>query len=307
MPLDIFGFRAMWSPNFIGVLVFIIVIYFLITIKWRHDFKNSTPLTRSEAANFIAAMILLYIIKGSPVNLLSHIMFTMHMVQMALLLLVVPALLIKGIPNYLWQFLINIPYIKPAFKMVTKPIIALVVFAALFSFYHIPLVFDYVKLEESLHGLFTFVLFLSGLFLYWPLLNTLEDQPKMKGLHKVGYIIANAVLITPACAMIIFAGSPFYATYTDGNVWMKAMALCVPADTLSGLTNLSGPELFTNMTPLNDQQLGGVLMKILQEIIFGIILARVFYEWYQNDRDNAEQITQDALLERQQLRENEYR
>lgn len=307
MPLSIFGFRAMWSPGFIGVLIFIAIIYFIITIKWRKDFKDSTALTKAQGTSFILALILLYIIKGSPINLMSHIMFSMHMVQMALLLLLVPPLLIKGIPNYLWAFVIKLPIIKPLFHFLTRPIPSLLIFAGLFSFYHIPIIFDYIKLQETLHGLFTFGLFLSSILMYWPLVNTLEGQPKMKGLHKVAFIIGNAILITPACAMIIFANNPLYGTYTDGAMWMKAMALCVPASTLSGLTGLSGPELFTNMTPLGDQQLGGVLMKIIQEVIFGIILCKVFFEWYKNDRENADQITQETLVERQRLRENEYR
>ena len=33
-------------------------------------------------------MVILYIVKGSPVDLLGHILFSVHMVQMALLLLV---------------------------------------------------------------------------------------------------------------------------------------------------------------------------------------------------------------------------
>ena len=51
---------------------------------------------------------------------------------------------------------------------------------------------------------------------------------------------------------------------------VEAMALCVPASTLSGLAGLgiSGPEMFTNMSPLYDQQLGGILMKIGQEFIY---------------------------------------
>ncbi|MBQ0137986.1 MAG: cytochrome c oxidase assembly factor CtaG [Kurthia sp.] len=307
MPLSIFGFRAMWSPGLIGVSLFMLVVYFLITVKWRKEIKNNTALTWQQACNFIGFLIVLYIIKGSPINLMSHIMFTMHMVQMAVLLLFAPILLIKGIPNYLWQFVIELPVVKPLFHMLTKPLPALIIFAGLFSVYHIPIIFDYIKLQETVHGLFTFVLFLSAVLMYWPLINTLEGQTKMKGLFKVGYIIASAVLVTPACAMIIFASSPLYATYADGEIWMKAMALCVPADTLTDLKGLSGPELFTNMTSLNDQQLGGVLMKILQEIIFGIILFKVFFDWYQSDKKNADQMTEDALAERERLRENEFR
>lgn len=307
MPLSIFGFRAMWSPGLIGVSIFMLIVYFLITVKWRKEIKNNTALTWQQATSFIGFLIVLYIIKGSPLNLMSHIMFTMHMAQMAILLLLAPTLLIKGIPNYLWQYVIELPVIKPIFTILTKPLPALIIFAGLFSFYHIPIIFDYIKLQETLHGLFTFVLFLSAVLMYWPLINTVDGQPKMKGLSKVGYIIASAVLVTPACAMIIFASTPLYGTYADGEMWMKAMALCVPVDTLSTLKGISGPELFTNMSPLNDQQLGGVLMKILQEIIFGIILFKVFFEWLKNDRKNADQMTKDALEERERLRENEFR
>lgn len=46
MPLSIFGFQALWSPYLIGVLVFITAIYFLVTTKWRKDFKVSEPLKK---------------------------------------------------------------------------------------------------------------------------------------------------------------------------------------------------------------------------------------------------------------------
>ena len=85
-----------------------------------------------------------------------------------------------------------------------------------------------------------------------------------------------------------------YETYTNADAWLKAMELCVPASTLAGLT-LSGPELFSNMTPLADQQLGGILMKIIQEIIYAVFLGSIFFKWYKNEQDNAEEITQKAL------------
>lgn len=305
MPLSIFGFRAMWSPALIGVLVFFTVLYFLITTKWRNDFKYSEPLKKKEAISFIFAMIMLYVIIGSPIDLMSHIMFTMHMVQMAFLLLFIPIFLMIGIPNWLWKAVINLPYVKPVFHFMTKPIFAIFFFVFMFSVYHLPVVLDYIKLDETSHGIYTFVLFMSALFMYWPLLNTVEGEPPMKDINKFFYIIANAILITPSCALIIFSSTPLYATYTDGDTWMKAMALCVPSTTLQGLT-LSGPELFTNMTPLEDQQLGGVIMKIIQEIIFAVILGRVFVMWYRNDQKNADKMTEEAIKERQRLTQNQF-
>lgn len=305
MPLSIFGFRAMWSPALIGVLVFFTVLYFLITTKWRNDFKYSEPLKKREAISFVFAMIMLYVIIGSPIDLMSHIMFTMHMVQMAFLLLFIPIFLMMGIPNWLWKTVINLPYVKPVFHFMTKPIFAVFFFVFMFSVYHLPVVLDYIKLDETAHGIYTFVLFMSALFMYWPLLNTVEGEPPMKDINKFFYIIANAILITPSCALIIFSSTPLYATYTDGDTWMKAMSLCVPSTTLQGLT-LSGPELFTNMTPLEDQQLGGVIMKIIQEIIFAVILGRVFVMWYRNDQKNADKMTEEAIKERQRLTQNQF-
>jgi putative membrane protein len=42
------------------------------------------------------------------------------------------------------------------------------------------------------------------------------------------------------------------------------------------------------MSALHDQQLGGVIMKVIQEIIYGIMLGRVFFEWYRKDQEESE-------------------
>ncbi|HZG71971.1 MAG TPA: cytochrome c oxidase assembly protein, partial [Chondromyces sp.] len=121
MSISIFGFQALWSPFFIVALLFVTVLYFLITVKWRKGFKDSEPLTRRQATLFIIAMATLYAVKGSPVDLLGHIMFTYHMIQMAVLYLVITPLLIKAIPSWLWKAVLYRPVIKPLFSFFTKP------------------------------------------------------------------------------------------------------------------------------------------------------------------------------------------
>lgn len=301
MPISIFGFQALWSPYLIGGLILITIFYFLVTVKWRDKFKVSEPLKKSEATYFILGIISFYIIKGSPIDLLGHIMFTMHMTQMALLLLLVPIFFIKGIPWWLWKVVVEKPVVRTIFKVFTRPLVSILLFTGLFSVYHLPSVFDTVKLNEVYHLFYTGMLFTSSIFMYWPLLNNVEGQHEMKNMNKLAYIVSNAVLITPACALIIFASSPMYGTYSDGAMWLKAMELCVPASTLSGIAmsglTLSGPELFSNMNLLSDQQVGGVLMKVIQEIIFGVLLFRIFRSWWNSERLNQTEITENALKE----------
>ncbi|GKW44985.1 MULTISPECIES: cytochrome c oxidase assembly factor CtaG [unclassified Planococcus (in: firmicutes)] len=300
MPISIFGFPALWSPYYLAVLVLITILYFMLTIKWKDKFKDSEPLKTKEAILFVSGMVLLYIIKGSPTDLLGHIIFSMHMVQMAFLLLLVPPLLIMGVPSWVWRKFINFPVVKPLFHFFTKPMLALILFGLVFSFYHIPLVFDFVKTSTSIHAAVNGILFISAIFYWWPVVNNLEGSYKFHGLKKLGYLFGLSVLMTPACALIIFSSSPFYATYSDGEAWLQAMALCVPAGTLSQL-NLSGPELFTNMSTVEDQRTGGIVMKVLQELVFTVFLWLVFYEWLRNENDNADEITAKSIQDRKNM------
>lgn len=291
MSLDIFGFRALWSPYFFAAVTFLTIAYFLITVKWRGLFKASEPLKRKQGVLFITAMVLLYIIKGSPIDLMGHIVFYAHMIQMALLNLLIPPILILAVPEWLWKKLLSVTLVNRIFSLFTKPLIALILFNGTFSFYHMPIVFDSVKTNFWLHALFTTVLFMFAFFMWWPLINKLEEQSSISGLKKVAYVFASGALMTPACALIIFNDQPMYATYSDPALWLEAMALCVPSSTLAGLSQMgiNGPEMFASISLLHDQQLGGVLMKVCQELIYAVILARVFYEWYRKDEEEAKE------------------
>ncbi|WP_318504929.1 cytochrome c oxidase assembly factor CtaG [Bacillus sp. T3] len=280
--LEVFGFRALWSPFFLAALIAILVGYFLITIKFREKFLTSEPLTRKEATLFTTGIALLYLIKGSPLDLMGHLMFYAHMIQMAMLYLVIAPILIVGIPKWIWRNVLNQKLVKPVFQFFTRPLIALVLFNGMFSFYHVPLIFDVIKTDMWLHASYTSLLFVISIFMWWPLVNDLEEYQTLSGIKKIGYIFADGILITPACALIIFADSPMYATFSDPTAWMQALELCVPQTTLASL-NLSGPEMFNSLSLIDDQQLGGVLMKIIQEIVYGVVLAQVFFKWYRKD------------------------
>lgn len=304
LPLSIFGATALWSPYFALSLVVLTVFYFLLTVKWRDRFEGSEPLKARERNYFIASMILLYIVKGSPMDLLGHILFSVHMAQMALLLLIVAPFMMIGIPNWMWRKVFAITPLAKFINLMTKPIVALLVFSLMFSLYHYPIVLDTVKLNVFLHAGFTITIFISALFLWWPLINTLEGQPQLHGLKKIGYVILSALLITPACTLIIFVDVPVYETYMTGEAWLQAMALCVPAGTLASLPpSITGPQLFTSMPALYDQQLGGIIMKIMQELIYVVVIGKIFITWYRDEQKNADVITQREIDERKKREE----
>lgn len=274
--LGMFGFKALWSPYLFVFLMFVLVGYFLLIKKY--ETKENVQTDRKSKVYFIIGISLIYIAQGSPVDLIGHIVFSAHMTEMAILNLVAPIPIIFGVPNWLWRKILKNKFVNGIFTFFTKPLLALVIFNIVFSLYHYPLVFDFVKTNIYYHFLFTNFVFVLAIFMWFPVLNTLEERQTLSDIQKIGYMFGNGILLTPACALIIFSGHPFYATYTDPAVWSKAMELCVSPDLLKQL-NISGPEVLNFMSAREDQQVGGIIMKIIQEIVYGSVIGYNFFKW----------------------------
>src|SRR5699024_11725225 len=93
---------------------------------------------------FYGGLALLYLIKGSPIDLMSHILIGAHMIQMALLFFLVLIMLIRGLPVWMWRRFIKLPIINTLFRFFTLPLIALALFNVLFPIYHISVIFDFL-------------------------------------------------------------------------------------------------------------------------------------------------------------------
>ena len=279
--LDVFGFSAKWSPYFIGFLIIILLGYYF--WNWK---SRTNKVTNKQSALFITSIFVLYLAYGSPIDLLGHLIFSAHMTSMALGLLVAPPLFILGVPAWMWERIIVQP-LRKMFSWMMHPILTLVLFNMLFSIYHFPVIHDKIMTIYWLHTLVYVILFITSIMMWWHVTPPDPKYARLTDLRKMGYIFGTGFLLTPACALIIFTGSPMYATYSDPNVWIQALGFCVPGDVNVLLSDLGvgGPEFFSVLPPLHDQQLGGVIMKLVQEGINAALLYYVFTNWYRKERE----------------------
>lgn len=286
--LEYFNFRDLWSPLFLAVILLITAGYLMLVGPLSERFKDAKPVPVGRKMSFAAGMLVLYLAQGGPISLLGHIMFSFHMLSMALTYLIAPPLLMLGIPDWMWRSILRVNPLK-GLSFLAHPIVAAVLFNGLFSFYHIPAVHDYVMLHFGVHRLYYVVLFIAAVLMWWTLVNPLPEHSEIKGLRKMAYIAINMVLLTPACGLIIFSSTSLYATYNDPAVWAKAMGYCVTGDPSVLLKTFGGPGYFAYLDTHVDQQVGGILMKFIQEIIFASMLAYVFRSWYkQENKDDGE-------------------
>lgn len=280
--LEYFTFADKWSPLFLAFMLLVTAGYFLVTGPLSSRFEGHEPVSFGRKTLFVSGMLALYLAQGGPISLLGHTMFSFHMVSMAMSYLVAVPLLILGIPVWLWRAIDKVnPFKRLAF--LAHPIVAAVVFNGLFSLYHFPAIHDFVMLNFWVHRLYFLILFIAALLMWWAIIQPIPEKDKTTGLIKMAYIFLNMVLLTPACALIIFSSEPMYATFNDPVVWAKAMGYCIPGDTSYLLDQFGGPEFFGYLDPAIDQRVGGIIMKFFQEVIFASMLAYVFFHWYNRE------------------------
>ncbi|WLD95032.1 cytochrome c oxidase assembly protein [Alkalihalobacillus sp. AL-G] len=268
--LSEFGMTTLWNPFVLLLSVAVLGIYFFYTHKGPYKDK----VTRLQQVWFTVAVICVYVAKGTPLSVIGHhYSFTFHMIQMSLLYFIVPPLALIGLPADFLRKIINMKGIKRTFHFFTQPLIALLLFNLLISFYHLPFIFDSIMAQPLLHEPYHVVLLLTSIFMWWPVIAPLPEENRLSDLQKVGYIFADGVLLTPACALIIFADTIIYDTY------------------------MNAPQIFEYLAPLDDQQAGGVIMKIAQEIIYGGILLYILIRWVRKERKNDKEEEQKIIEE----------
>ncbi|MCM3748562.1 cytochrome c oxidase assembly factor CtaG [Paenibacillus pasadenensis] len=284
--LEYFSFKALWSPWLLFIALAALIGYYYLIGPWR---EKHYPMEKRpgfwQQVMAVSGLFVLYMAQGGPMNLLGHMMFSFHMANMSLSYLIAPPLIIMGIPAYAWRAAFQARFWK-RLSPVMNPIFSLVCFNVLFSFYHIPNIHDYVMTRYWVHEAYYFALLVAAMIMWWQITCPVPEWNRLNGLRKMAYVFASGVLLTPACALIIFADEPLYSVYNDPNVWAQAMSYCVSGNTADLLAKFEGPMFFNLFVALEDQQLGGILMKLVQEIMYGCILVFIFRQWY--NQENAE-------------------
>lgn len=275
-----FSFAALWSPVFIGFTIVMIGIYFAVIGPLRPRFRGAAPVPIHKKIFFVAGLLVFYLGFGGPLYLIGHLMFSSHMTQMALVYFVAPPLILLGLPEWLLRPMAE----KKWFSILTWPLFGIIFFNVGLSVYHFPFVFDFLMSHYELHICYQGVLFVGSLITWWQILTPVPELKQLSELKKIGYIFANSMLLLPACALIIFTNTPVYATYTDPNAWQYALGLCLPAG------EAVPPELYESLgllSTLQDQQLGGIIMKMTQEFTYFGALGHIFYHWIKREKANS--------------------
>jgi cytochrome c oxidase assembly factor CtaG len=186
------------------------------------------------------------------------------MVQHILLILVVPPLLIMGIPKGLADRLLRYPLLKKAERLFTKPLLAWVLGVGSMWIWHWPPLYNTALSHEAIHIAEHMMFLVTATIFWWPVLSPVEES-HLSPLAAVIYLFSACGAHTVLAILITFAPVGTYPAYLQ------------PSDSLVILPLLRNQ---WGLTPGVDQQLGGLLMWVPVCLIYlGFIIATMI-RWY---------------------------
>lgn len=236
------GEQMTWNMPLLLVLIGIGILYGL--------FVNMKVSCR-QLFFFFLSIGLFYLMMGSPLTTLSHLSFSLHMIQMSILYFIIPPLFLLGIPNSFFQRWKHTPLAHLMGKSIISPNLSLMIFAVLFLMYHLPITLTFFSQLPFIHYGYIYLLFILSLRMWWPFVSPDLKQRLTEGRRKK-YASLSGILLMPACLLFIISA---FINETNNPLLTELMAhLCIPSSSIS-IAILPAP-FNTNY----DQAMAGVIM-----------------------------------------------
>lgn len=241
----------------------------------------NSPVPRRRVVFFALGIVTLLIALASPLAAYDTTLLSAHMWQHMLLTLVAPPLLLLGAPITLLlrvasprirkNLILPILHSWPV-KVLSFPVVAWLVFAGTMWVSHFTPLYNEALENEWLHRLEHIWYLAAALLFWWPVVGADPAPWRMPYPVRLLYIFLQMPQNTFLALAIYSASEPLYSHYvTQLRTW--------------------GP------SPLSDQQLGGITMWVVGDMMFIVILAFLAYAWVQHEERSTRRL--DAQLDRE--------
>jgi cytochrome c oxidase assembly factor CtaG len=222
--------------------------------------RRSRGIRTWEASCFWAGWVTVVIALASPVHPMGEALFSAHMTQHELLMVIAAPLLVLGRPMI--PFLWGLPLrwrqrigaatkrrpVQRAWRWLTLPAVAWIVHAIVLWGWHMPPLFQATLTSDLVHSAQHASFLFSALLFWWAVLHGREGH--MGYGKSVLYIFTTAIHTSILGALLTFSPALWYPAYANTTqAW--------------------------GLSPLEDQQLGGLIMWVpagLTYVVAGLAL-----------------------------------
>lgn len=225
-------------------------------------------LSRRQLGFLLAGILTLWVASDWPIHDIGEeYLFSAHMIQHLLLTYLMPPLFLLATPTWLARLVV--PTGSSAARWLRRfshPLVAGLVFNGLVAFTHWPAFVDFVVGNGPAHYTTHVVMVTSATLMWIPVCGPFPEWRLTPPLQMV-YLFAMSILPTVPAAWLTFADGSVYDVYdTPFRLW--------------------------GVSVTDDQQMAGLIMKLVGGFYLWTIIAVIFFRWYEDQqREDAEQLT----------------
>lgn len=247
----------------------------LVVVAWRYTRGVLTLWRRAgvgrgvriwQAITFWIGLELLFIALVSPLDPLGETLLSAHMVQHMVLMMGAAPLLVLGAPPVALAWAVPRAWrramgrwwhrrtgLRALWALLNRPLITWGVFAGMLWGWHVPPLYEASLHSDAVHILMHASFLAASLLFWWVALQPGAHKPDWRG-GAVLFIFTTSVHSGLLGALMTFSSSLWYPEYAP----------------------LTAP---WGLTPLEDQQLAGLIMWVLGGTIFTVPALAVFWQW----------------------------
>jgi putative membrane protein len=230
------------------------------------------PPSRRHLAWFFAGLLSIWVALDWPVGALgAGYLASFHTITYILLSFVAPPCLILSIPEGVTRRALALPRWHRLLWYAGRPWIALGGFNAIVLLSHVPNLVDALMASQAGAMLIDLGWLVGGFLLWWPVMGPSPEVVRLSRPMKMGYLFLSTLAPIIPSAFLTFAEYPLYSTYE------------------------LAPRIFTAMTAQQDQQVAGLLMKLVGDLPVWFGFGVIFFRWAREEERRPPPVHPDAL------------
>ncbi len=218
------------------------------------------PRRLRETICFSTGVLALLLTLVSPLDTLADdYLFSAHMFQHLLLVLVVPPLFVLGLPRACVDRLLRWPLASKTEKLLSHPFVAWSLGIGTFFVWHVPYLYNAAVADEELHIAEHLSMLVTAVIFWWPVVTPLFEN-RLSPMATLLYLMPAGMLSTLLGIVLAYFPGVLYSAYLN------------PPDPLGILSVIRQS---WGLSLKSDQELGGMLMWVPGSLVYiGTIFIR---------------------------------
>jgi putative membrane protein len=230
------GLNSSWHWSLFTLIGLILLCLLYGAGIWRAGKRGThPPLSYYRVAAFIAAIVLIALVLLTPLDTIARTqLFAAHMLQAVILTTICAPLLLASCPDWLLQPIVEQPAIRRVFQVITRPLIASLIFNLTFLIWHAPGLYNFALKYGPFYHIEMLSFLLTALLNWWPLIGPLRELRKLSYPMQMLYAFLDGQPVDIFAFLLVFTGVVFYPHYVTPPQFIQFGYSAVADQTIAG-------------------------------------------------------------------------